>query len=208
MFQDSSSLQRSSVGHYGLRRTRKPSAKLKESMEVSSAAPRRPPRSTAADTSVQEDHSYSCLSRTTGKFRILDEFQERAAVLPPFFQTFSTITPEMPDFRPPPEVPDSPLWVHGLSVEEFQGVYHSVVDPVMGSTSGKFCLQFGRELKQRLRRELRCPILTEEVQPDGRVKITEAFSSLTPVRSAPDFDLDTSGEPLPGQQPKKKRRQC
>ncbi|KAG9274281.1 hypothetical protein AMEX_G11188 [Astyanax mexicanus] len=114
----------------------------------------------------------------------------------------------MPDFRPPSEVPDSPLWVHGLSVEEFQGVYHSVVDPLVGSTSGKFCLQFGRELKQRLWRELRCPVLTEEVQPDGWVKIIEAFSAPTPIRSAPDFDLDTSEEPLPGQQPEKKRRRC
>ncbi|KAK1792073.1 hypothetical protein P4O66_001848 [Electrophorus voltai] len=99
---------------------------------------------------------------------------------------------------------DEPLVIHGHSVQEYQKIYHSAVDPMLRSPSGQakpYSLELGRIIKQRLWEALFCPTLQKEVKPDGQVHVTETFS--TPVfNTFAPFEMDTSGEP----KPKKKRR--
>ncbi|XP_048109214.1 uncharacterized protein LOC125301016 [Alosa alosa] len=127
----------------------------------------------------------------------------------------------LPDLRPlPPVAPSSaqsssllsaalsePLLIHGHTVVDFQAIYHSVVDPMLKTKSGnarQYNLGMGRAIKQRLWERMSCPTLVETVDADGRVHITESFSTPTLKSYAPQIDVDISGEPLP-EQPKRKR---
>ncbi|XP_041967916.1 uncharacterized protein LOC121724970 [Alosa sapidissima] len=127
----------------------------------------------------------------------------------------------LPDLRPlPPVAPSSaqsssllcaalsePLLIHGHSVEDYQAIYHAVVDPMLKTKSGnarQYNLGMGRAIKQRLWERMSCPTFVETVDVDGRVHITESFSTPTLKSYAPQIDVDISGEPLPGQ-PKSKR---
>ncbi|XP_062404281.1 uncharacterized protein LOC134094679 [Sardina pilchardus] len=99
-----------------------------------------------------------------------------------------------------PETTEEPLLIHGLTVEEYQGVYHSVVDPMLLTASGnprRYSLEMGRTIKQRLWERLFCPQLHEEVQADGRVKITETFCHPALSQHPPLVELDVSDEPAP-----------
>nr|XP_015215368.1 PREDICTED: uncharacterized protein C22orf31 homolog [Lepisosteus oculatus] len=94
---------------------------------------------------------------------------------------------------------DEPLLIHGLSVEEYRQVYHSVVEPMRMNSKGRpkpYSLELGRRIKQRLWEALHCPRLQEIVHPDGRVQ----FISVTTgghKRYAPQIEVDISQEPLP-----------
>lgn len=127
----------------------------------------------------------------------------------------------LPDLRPLPPVAPSPaqsssepqqsepLLIHGHTVEEYQAIYHSVVDPMMKTKSGNdrpYSLALGRAIKQRLWERLFCPTIVERVDADSRVHITESFRAPTLKSFAPNFDVDISGEPLPGEPQQKRAR--
>ncbi|XP_063052093.1 uncharacterized protein LOC134446713 isoform X2 [Engraulis encrasicolus] len=98
----------------------------------------------------------------------------------------------------PADTSESPLRMHGLSVEDYRRVYHSVVDPMLCTASGnpqRPNLELGRVIKQRLWERLFCPQLHEEVGPDGRVTITETFNHPPYYTHAPHVELDMSTYP-------------
>ncbi|KAL7833931.1 hypothetical protein AOLI_G00288910 [Acnodon oligacanthus] len=93
-----------------------------------------------------------------------------------------------------------PLLIHGHPTEEYQTIYHSVVDSMVCTASGRprpYSLELGLRIKQRLWETLRCPTLREEEQPDGRLGCTEGFSSPTLRSFAPLIEVDISEEPVP-----------
>ncbi|XP_048113630.1 uncharacterized protein C22orf31-like isoform X3 [Alosa alosa] len=108
-----------------------------------------------------------------------------------------------------PETTEEPLLIHGLTLEEYRGVYHSVIDPMLLTASGnsrRYSLELGRIIKQRLWERLFCPQLHEEVQADGRVKITETFCHPALFQHPPLVELDVSDEPAPEHAERKQPR--
>ncbi|KAL7878893.1 hypothetical protein AOLI_G00098670 [Acnodon oligacanthus] len=93
-----------------------------------------------------------------------------------------------------------PLLIHGHPTEEYQTIYHSLVDSMVCTASGRprpYSLEPGLRIKQRLWETLRCPTLREEEQPDGQLGRTEGFSSPTLRSFAPLIEVDISEEPVP-----------
>lgn len=85
--------------------------------------------------------------------------------------------------------------IHGFKVPEYQLTYHSVVDPLLFSPSGKlaaYSLELGRNIKEHLFRELAYPTLHISELPNGKVEVMERFCVL---RSTPFIDIDSKGEP-------------
>lgn len=85
--------------------------------------------------------------------------------------------------------------IHGFTVPEYQLTYHSVVDPLLFSPSGKpaaYSLELGRNIKEHLFRELAYPTLHISEHPKGKVEVMERFCVL---RSTPFIDIDGKGEP-------------
>ncbi|KAI3352742.1 hypothetical protein L3Q82_019320, partial [Scortum barcoo] len=92
---------------------------------------------------------------------------------------------------------EAPLMIHGYSVEEYQKIYHSVVDEMLKYKSGcprPYSLQLGRKIKQRLWEKLNRPRFTTEEAEDGRLIITESYGEGV---YPPLIDVDISGEPEP-----------
>jgi hypothetical protein len=156
----------------------------------------------AAVTSVRLDHTYSCISAKAQRPTGLEErYLKNAAVLP--------------DIRPAVSVSsvdvcqqDEPVSIHGYSVQAYQDIYRSVVEPMMKTRSGRrrpYSLKLGLKIKQRLWETLNCPSLVETEHPDGRVLITESFST-TSRSLAPQIHVDISEEPLPEEPRRKKPR--
>ncbi|XP_034556528.1 uncharacterized protein C22orf31-like isoform X2 [Notolabrus celidotus] len=88
-----------------------------------------------------------------------------------------------------------PLLIHGFTVPEYQQTYHSVVDPLLLSPSGKltaYGLELGRNIKERLFEELAYPTLQISQQTNGKVEVLERFCVLRPT---PFIDIDRKGEP-------------
>ncbi|KAI3366934.1 hypothetical protein L3Q82_009581, partial [Scortum barcoo] len=80
---------------------------------------------------------------------------------------------------------EAPLMIHGYSVEEYQKIYHSVVDEMLRYKNGRsrpYSLQLGRKIKQRLWEKL------------NRLIITESYGEGV---YPPLIDVDISGEPEP-----------
>lgn len=114
--------------------------------------------------------------------------------------------PSTPPVATGSQVPDGPLTIHGYSVDQYKQLYHSVVDPLLLTPSGRprpYSLALGRQIKQQLWQKLFCPSFTCTPQPDGRQQITESFG----VRMyAPRVDLDVSGEPECEKPPRKRAK--
>ena len=137
----------------------------------------------------------------------LDErYIKNAAVLPDLCQPSPPATSSAHASSTSGGAPqDEPLLTHGHTVKEYQAIYHSVVDPMLKTRSGKtrpYSLELGHGIKQRLWEKLFCPTLIETEDADGRVHIFEAHRSPTLKSYAPQIDVDISGEP---EQPMRKR---
>ena len=140
---------------------------------------------------IRLDHTYSCISSPGLK----EHHLKNAAVLP--------------QIRPASSVPsvdvgqqEEPLSIHGYSVQAYQDIYRSVVEPMIKSRP--YSLQLGLEIKQRLWEALRCPVMEETVLADGRILVTERRCGSGPNSMAPRVHVDISGEPLP-EKPRRKR---
>ncbi|KAL0179332.1 hypothetical protein M9458_024774 [Cirrhinus mrigala] len=152
---------------------------------------------------VRLDHSYSCMPVKARRPSGLEErYMKNAAVLP-------DIHPAASDSSETPLCQqEESVSIHGHSVQGYQDIYHSVAEPLMKIRSGRrrpYSLELGLTIKQCLWEKLSCPSLVETEQPDGRILITESFS--TNNRSfAPRIDVDISEEPLPEEPRRKKPR--
>ncbi|KAA8581124.1 hypothetical protein FQN60_002705, partial [Etheostoma spectabile] len=92
---------------------------------------------------------------------------------------------------------DEPLKIHNRSVEEYQQLYHEVVDDMLRYKNGRqrpYSLKLGRCIKQKLWERLDRPTFTETVGEDGRVHVDVSYG----VGDCPPlYDVDISGEPKP-----------
>ncbi|KAK2876336.1 hypothetical protein Q8A67_020432 [Cirrhinus molitorella] len=152
---------------------------------------------------VMLDHSYSCIPVKARRPSDLEErYLKNAAVLPNIHPAAS-VSSETPLCQQ-----EEAVSIHSCSVEGYQEIYHSVAEPMLKTPSGRrrpYSLELGLIIKQRLWEKLSCPSLVETEQPDGRIVITESFS--TNKRSfAPRIDVDISEEPLPEEPRRKKPR--
>ncbi|KAL1256699.1 hypothetical protein QQF64_012244 [Cirrhinus molitorella] len=152
---------------------------------------------------IQLDHSYSCTSVKARRPKGLEKrYLENAAVLPDISPAASVSS------AAPLCLPEEPISIHGCSVQAYQNIYHSVAEPMRKTRSGRqrpYSLELGLKIKQRLWETLNCPSLLEMEQPDGRILITESFS--TSSRSfAPHIYVDISEEPVPEEPRRKKPR--
>ncbi|XP_034536129.1 uncharacterized protein LOC117810408 [Notolabrus celidotus] len=105
-----------------------------------------------------------------------------------------------------PLQPDSDLRIHNRSVEEYQRIYHEVVDDMLKFKSGRprpYSLELGRRIKQKLWERLNRPSFTETVDENGLVHVDASYGvGVYP----PQYDVDTSGEPQPETPPQKRAR--
>ncbi|XP_036971390.1 uncharacterized protein LOC119029002 [Acanthopagrus latus] len=119
------------------------------------------------------------------------------------------VAPNVPP-GPPANQPSStdvnhagPVKIHNCSVEDYQRVYHEVVDDLLRYQSGRvrpYSLQLGRRIKWKLWERLDRPAMTSSTHQDG---LTHVDVSYRAGLSPPLYDLDTLGEPSPGQPPLK-----
>ncbi|XP_044038308.1 uncharacterized protein LOC122869400 isoform X2 [Siniperca chuatsi] len=101
---------------------------------------------------------------------------------------------------------DGPLTIHNRSVEEYQKIYHEVVDDMLRYKNGRlrpYTLELGRRIKQKLWERLDRPTMTSSVNEDGLVRVDVSYGvGVYP----PLYDVDTLGEPSPGQPPNKRAK--
>nr|XP_029138748.1 uncharacterized protein LOC114922143 [Labrus bergylta] len=119
------------------------------------------------------------------------------------------VSDEAPGPRPStaPLQPDGDLNIYNRPVEEFQLIYHAVVDDMLKFKSGRprpYSLELGRRLKQKLWERLDRPSFTESVHEDGRMHVDMSVGGDRVY--PPLYDVDTSGEPEPGRPPVKRAR--
>ncbi|KAK2896465.1 hypothetical protein Q8A67_010953 [Cirrhinus molitorella] len=154
---------------------------------------------------IRLDHTYSCISaEVQSPNRLEERYLKNAAVLPDIHPAAS-VSSEVE--RPAPLYQqEEPVSIHGCSVQGYQDIYRSV-EPMMKTRCGRqrpYSLELGLKIKQRLWEKLNCPSLLETEQPDGRILITESFTSSRSF--APRIHVDVSEEPLPEEPRRKKAR--
>ncbi|XP_059212743.1 uncharacterized protein LOC131991369 [Centropristis striata] len=128
----------------------------------------------------------------------------RAPISPADLPLVSPV-PSSPQPTAPP-LPDEPLMICGLPVEEYQQLYHEVVDDMLRFKNGRqrpYTLALGRRIKQKLWERLDRPTFTETVDADGRVHVDTSYGvGVHP----PQYDVDTSEEPGPSKRPIKRAK--
>ncbi|XP_034565904.1 uncharacterized protein LOC117831349 isoform X2 [Notolabrus celidotus] len=122
----------------------------------------------------------------------------RSPIPPDELPVVSSVAPSpRPSTSTSPLQPDSDLRIHNRSVEEYQRIYHEVVDDMLKFKSGRprpYSLELGRRIKQKLWERLNCPTFTETVDENGLV---HGDASHGVGVYPPQYDVDTSGEPQP-----------
>ncbi|GLD61916.1 uncharacterized protein AKAME5_001368300 [Lates japonicus] len=102
--------------------------------------------------------------------------------------------------------PGSPLRIHNHSVEDYQKIYHEVVDDMLRYKSGRprpYSLELGRRIKQKLWERLNRPMISMFANEDGLMHVDVSYGAGV---YPPHYDMDTSGEPEPGRAPHKKAK--
>ncbi|KAI9542047.1 hypothetical protein NQZ68_025181 [Dissostichus eleginoides] len=87
---------------------------------------------------------------------------------------------------------DNPIRIHNRSVEEYQLIYHEVVDNMLRFPNGRlrpYSLGLGRRIKQKLWERLDRPMFTETVDEDGLVHVDVSYDAGV---QPPLFNVDSS----------------
>ncbi|KAL3054844.1 hypothetical protein OYC64_017721 [Pagothenia borchgrevinki] len=101
---------------------------------------------------------------------------------------------------------DNPIRIHNRSVEEYQLIYHEVVDNMLRFPNGllrPYSLGLGRRIKQKLWERLDRPMFTETVDEDGLVHVDVSYGAGV---QPPLYHVDVSGEPEPEYPPAKRAK--
>ncbi|KAK7904306.1 hypothetical protein WMY93_016913 [Mugilogobius chulae] len=131
--------------------------------------------------------------------------RSRHAIIPDLVQTQTSSSPQtsaLTTNHPSAAAHDSPLLIHGYTVEEYQHRYHSVVDDMLVYSNGRprpYSLALGRKIKQRLWEKLNRPLVSvvgSVVTSFGELLQFDQVSAKGPF--PPLIDVDISGEPTPG----------
>ncbi|XP_074498511.1 uncharacterized protein LOC141771878 isoform X2 [Sebastes fasciatus] len=125
-----------------------------------------------------------------------------ATIPPSELPAVSKVTPDPKPFSAP-LLDDGPLLIHNRTVEEYQRIYHEVVDDMLRFKNGRprpYSLDLGRRIKQKLWERLDRPTFTSSVGEDGLVRVEASYGvGVYP----PMYDVDTLGEPQPSTPPTK-----
>ncbi|KAJ4937066.1 hypothetical protein JOQ06_001650, partial [Pogonophryne albipinna] len=107
-------------------------------------------------------------------------------------QTSAALPPKPADLPPVSNVASSPrtstaplhledpIRIHNRSVEEYQLIYHEVVDNMLRFPGGRlrpYSLGLGRRIKQKLWERLDRPMFTETVDEDGLVHVDVSYGA-------------------------------
>nr|XP_033484512.1 uncharacterized protein LOC117258117 [Epinephelus lanceolatus] len=121
-----------------------------------------------------------------------------ATISPADLPVCSDVAPS-PQPSTAPLCDDGPLMIHNHSVEEYQRIYHEVVDDMLRYNNGQlrpYSLALGRRIKQRLWKRLDRPTFTESVNEDGLVHVNASYGvgahppqKATPTASANNLQL-------------------
>ncbi|XP_036963510.1 uncharacterized protein LOC119024643 [Acanthopagrus latus] len=98
-----------------------------------------------------------------------------------------------------------PVKIHNCSVEDYQRVYE-VVDNLLRYQSGRvhpYSFQLGRRITWKLWERLDRPAMTSSTHQDGLTHVDVSYGA---GFSPPLYDVDTLGEPSPGQPPLKRAK--
>ncbi|XP_042075826.1 uncharacterized protein LOC121814368 isoform X2 [Haplochromis burtoni] len=110
--------------------------------------------------------------------------------LPPVSNTAHNLRPSTVAPRP-----DSPLMIHNRSVEEYQQVYHEVVDDMLRDENGQlrpYSLELGRLIKKKLWERLNRPTMIMSIDEDGRLHVDVSYGA---EECPPEFNVGTTKEP-------------
>ncbi|KAM8855049.1 uncharacterized protein AB9W97_020133 [Spinachia spinachia] len=113
-----------------------------------------------------------------------------------------------PSLQPSPAAlhHDGPLKMFNLPVDEYQQLYHEVVDDMLRFKSGRlrpYTLSLGRRIKQKLWHRLGRPLFTETVNADGLVHVDVSHGMVldSTCPNAPGADREPPGSILLRQEP-------
>ncbi|XP_034713253.1 uncharacterized protein C22orf31-like [Etheostoma cragini] len=167
----------------------------------------RPPKPSAENPASEVSNSGPAPQPSTPAVEIAglsDLVQQlEANILPADLPVASTAAPIL-QLSSAPLHHDEPLKIHNRSVEEYQQLYHEVVDDLLSYKNGNlrpYSLKLGRCIKQKLWERLDRPTFTETVGEDGRVHVDVSYGvGVNP----PLYDVDISREPKPVMPPKKR----
>ncbi|XP_044229029.1 uncharacterized protein LOC122997107 isoform X2 [Thunnus albacares] len=130
----------------------------------------------------------------------------RSAIPPADLPVVSNMAPGSPRPSTAPLQDDGPLKIHNRSVEEYQQIYHEVVDDMLTYKDGRlrpYSLELGRRIKQKLWERLNRPTFTTSANEDGLVKVDVSYGvGVYP----PLHDVDISLEPKLEQPPRKRAK--
>ncbi|XP_031174371.1 uncharacterized protein LOC116063516 isoform X2 [Sander lucioperca] len=154
-------------------------------------------------TSMAHPSKASAVNPAAGEPKVLDwdatpQPSTSAADIPELLN----LVPKPRTTTPPADLPaplhhDSPLKIHNRSVEEYQQIYHEVVDDMLkykSSSLHPYSLALGRRIKQKLWEKLDRPTFTESLDGDGLVHVDVSYGvGVYP----PLYDVDITGEPNP-----------
>lgn len=144
------------------------------------------------------DSDFACeQSEADPQKPVHDRYIRNAAALPDLkpLHNDGAFTPEKRTSSSISTSQPGPLMIHGFTIPEYQQMYHTLVDPLLRSPSGKltaYSLELGRDIKERLFEELSYPTLQISEQPNGKVEVMERFCVLRPT---PFIEIDSNGEP-------------
>ncbi|XP_050926940.1 uncharacterized protein LOC108876372 [Lates calcarifer] len=102
--------------------------------------------------------------------------------------------------------PSSPVRIHNHSVEDYQKLYHEVVDDMLRYKSGRprpYSLELGRRIKQKLWERLNHPLISTSANEDRQAHVDVSYGAGV---YPPHYDVDISGEPEPGWAPTKRAK--
>ncbi|KAI3358421.1 hypothetical protein L3Q82_014849, partial [Scortum barcoo] len=128
------------------------------------------------------------------------------ATIPPEDLPAASNVAHSPPPSPAPPRPDSPLRIHNRSVEEYQRIYHEVVDDMLTYKNGRtrpYSLELGRRIKQKLWERLNRPTVVTSADENGLLSFNMSYGLGV---SPPHYDVDISGEPKPKNPPQKRAK--
>ncbi|KAL7399578.1 hypothetical protein ABVT39_026923 [Epinephelus coioides] len=138
----------------------KKEVKVRDTREVPTSEPKHQPSASAANTPQK---------------------RKRASVAPTISPADLPVCSDVAPSPQPSTAPlcdDGPLMIHNRSVEEYQRIYHEVVDDMLRYSNGQlrpYSLALGRRIKQRLWKRLDRPTFTESVNEDGLVHVNASY---------------------------------